>query len=234
MAQSPQSNEAFFREVTDEVRREQMAGVARRYGVTAILVALIALLAFGGWLFWQHERELRAAERGEQFTAALTALSKGDAATARAKVDPLVASGARGYAPLGRLLIADMAAQQGKGAASAAAFADVADDRGAPQPLRDLALIRATTADFDRLAPQAVIDRMKPLRVAGAPWAGSAGELTALAQIKLGQIKPAGATILAVVRDPTVPESLRERLSQIGGDLGVDATVAAVAGAARP
>ena len=44
----------------------------------------------------------------------------------------------------------------------------------------DAALVRMTAIELDTLPPQAVVDRLKGLAVAGNPWFGSAGELTAI------------------------------------------------------
>ena len=40
-----------------------------------------------------------------------------------------------------------------------------ADDSDAPQPFRDLATIREIAAGFDKMKPQEVVDRLKPLSV---------------------------------------------------------------------
>lgn len=226
MARSPHAEQAFLREVDEEVRRDQMSAAVRRYGIIAAVAVVVVLLAFGGWLFWQHHRETQAGERGEQFTAAMSALTAGNTAKAKTALDQLAASEDKGYAPLARVLIADMAVRDNKTADAAATFAKIAADTAVPQPIRDLALVRGTALAFDTLPPQQVIDRMKPLTGAGKPWAGSAGEMTGLAQLKLGQTKQAGATLAALARDTTVPRSLRERASQLAGDLGVDVTLA--------
>lgn len=230
MARSPETNEAFFREVDEEVRREKVASAARRYGVSVVALVVLALVAFGGWLLWQNHTASQAGERGEQLTAAMSSLSAGNRDAATKALDPLVKKGDEAYAPLASMLVADMAVQGGKDQDAAAAFLKVSQDAGTPQPLRDLALIRATVLAFDTLTPQQVIDRMKPLALAGKPWFGSAGELTALAQLKLGQKQPAGATLAAVAKDTTVPATTRERVRQLAGDLGVEVDTPVQAG----
>jgi hypothetical protein len=222
LARTPASNDAFFREVDDEVRRERMQQAARRYGAIVAGVVVVGLLALAAWLFWQHRQEAAAGERGETMTAAMSALAAGNRAGAAKPLAALAASDAKGYAPLARLLQADIAVQARKPKDASATFMAVANDAAAPQPLRDLALVRATTLDFDTLPPAQVVARLKPLAVPGNAWFGSAGEMTALAEIKLGRRREAGALLAAVAKDATVPSSLRERAGQLAGDLGVE------------
>jgi hypothetical protein len=104
-----------------------------------------------------------------------------------------------------------------------AAYAKIASDTGLPQPFRDMALIRQTMAEFDTLAPQQIIDRLKPLAVPGNPWFGSAGEMTAIAYMKLGKDNVAGPIFAQIAKQKDLPQSLRGRAVQMAGALGIDA-----------
>jgi hypothetical protein len=223
LARTPQNNEAFFREVDDEVRREKLAEATRRYGVILALVIVLALIALGGALWWRSHRAAVAGERGEQLTAAMASISSGDEAGANKTLQALGGTGDKAYAPLARMLQADILVKDGKLPQAAAAFVAIAGDGAVPQQFRDVALLRATTLDFDRTPPQAVIARLKPLAVPGNPWFGSAGEMTGIAYMKLNQPKQAGALFVAITKDPTVPRSLRARVAQLAADLGFDA-----------
>lgn len=225
MARTPQTDQAFLREVDEEVRRERMTKLARRYGVIAAAAVVAILVIFGVVLGWQHHRDAVAGERGEQLTAAMSALTAGNAAKAKTALDALAATDSKGYAPLARILLADMAIRDGKEPDAAKTFIGVANDPHAPQPVRDLALVRGTSLIFDRLAPQEVIKRMMPLTGPGKPWTGTAGELVALAQLRQGQAKAAAATLATVAKDVTVPRTLRERAAQLAADLGEDVAI---------
>ena len=222
MARTPQNNEAFFREVDDEVRREQFATAARRYGVILAVVVIVALIALGGTLWWRGHQAAVAGERGDQLIAAMASISTGSEADANKGLQALAGTGDKAYAPLARMLQADVLVKDGKLPQASAAFAAVAGDAGVPQQLRDVALLRATALDFDKTAPQTVIARLKPLAVPGNPWFGSAGEMTGIAYMKLNQPKQAAAVFVAMTKDPTVPQSLRSRVAQLAADLGFE------------
>jgi hypothetical protein len=223
LALTPQNNEAFLREVDEELRRDQLRDFWTKRGVALVAVLLLAMAAFGGWLYWQHRQTSAAAEQGERFTAALDDLGGGARDKARPVLAEIAKDGTPGYRAMAKIAQADLAIERGELPAAAALFGEVAADATLPQPIRDLALVRQTAAQYDTLQPQAVIQRLKPLAVKGNPWLGSAGEMVALSHLKLNQKREAGALFQAIAQDEGVPDTLRSRAVQMAGVLGVDA-----------
>lgn len=220
MALTPVNNEAFLREVDDELRRDRATQVWKRWGVWIVAAVVAGLAAFGGWLYWQHRQGQAAGVEGERLQAAYDALAAGNAAAAAAPLSTLQASGNDGYRVLAIFTQADIALQKNDLKGAAAKFAAVAGDASVAQPFRDLALIRQTAAEFDTVKPQVVVDRMRPLAVPGGAWLGSAGELLGAAYLKMGQRAQAGEVFGRVSRDKDVPESIRQRAVQLAGALG--------------
>jgi hypothetical protein len=234
LALKPIDNETFYREVDEELRRDQMLGYWKRYGTLAIagLVLLVAALGFGIW--WMNQRELKQGDRGEILVTAFEDISTGKTPAAQAKLDQLAKSGVEGYRVSALLTQADMASDANQPGKAIGLFKQVADDSSLPQPYRDLATIRMTALQFDTLPPQQIVARLKPLAVVGGPWFGSAGEMVAGAYLKLNRPQEAGKLFAAVARDPKVPETIRTRASQMAGSLGVDTgQIAPAAGATQ-
>ncbi|UIJ44700.1 tetratricopeptide repeat protein [Sphingomonas cannabina] len=223
MALSPQSNEAFFREVDDELRRDQAVALWRRWGIAIVAVVVLALAAFGGWLYWQSHREAKAGEQSITFNKALDELGNRRTEAARPMLEQLAKEGTPGYAALSKFTLADLALQKNDLKAAAARFAEVANDGSAAEPLRNLALIRQTLAEYDSLQPQVVIDRLRPFAVKGNPYFASAAEMTAVAYLRTGRKDLAGRLFGDIAKDETVPASVRQRAVQMAGVLGVDA-----------
>lgn len=223
MALTPQSNEAFLREVDEEYRRDQMLSAWRQYGRWIIAVVVIALAALAGFLFWQHRTGVAADKQGETLQTAYDALGSGDAAGASAPLDELATSKIEGYRTLATFTQADILLQKNDLKGAAAKFAAVAADDSASQPFRDLALIRQTSAEFDTLQPGVVVQRLSGLAVPGGPWFGSAGELVAAAYLKEGKRDQAGQMFAKIAEDSNVPQSLRQRAVQMAGAMGVEA-----------
>jgi hypothetical protein len=233
LAVTPQTNEAFLREVDEELRRDQALGLWQRYGRVAIGGVAAALVALAAFLGWQHYRSEVANAQTEQFNRVYEALTAGKFADADKPLGDLAKSDITPNRALARFLQADIVLRDlgGNNPAQTAAklhdaaaqFAAIAGDASVPQPLRDLALVRQTYAEFDTLKPQTIIDRMKPLAVKGGPWLGSAGELMAHAQLQLGKTAEARTLLSLMIADANTPETIRQRAVQLAGSIGDEA-----------
>jgi hypothetical protein len=224
LAVSPTTNEEFLREVDDELRREQALTIWKRYGRWIIGAVVGALALFAGYLWWQNDRETKLGVEGEQLSTALDDQSAGRGDAIKPQLATLAASKAPGISVAARLTQANMLLDKADVKGAAAAFGVIAADASLDQPYRDLALIRQTAAEFDTMKPEDVIDRLKPLAAQGNPWFGSAGEMVGISYMKLGKNDLAGAMFGAIAKDEAVPETIRSRVVQLAGILGVDAT----------
>jgi hypothetical protein len=223
LALRPIDNETFYREVDEELRRDQMRSYWERYGKLAIAAIVLFVAAIGGTIWWMNQRELHAGANGETLTTAFEDIAGGNRSAAQPKLDQLAKSGPEGYRVASLMTQAGLASDINNPARAIALFKQVADDSSLAQPYRDMALIRMTALQFDSLPPQAVIDRMKPLAKPGNAWFGSAGEMIAIADLKLNRPQEAGRLFAAIAKDRQVPESIRSRAVQMAGSLGVDA-----------
>jgi hypothetical protein len=233
LALTPQNNEAFIREVDEELRREQMSNIGKRYGLWIIVAVLVALAAFGGWTWWNHHQNTLAGEQGEQLAIALDDIQSGRVAQASDIVGKLTSSDKDAVRATALLTQADMLLSKNDTKGAAAAFAKVAADETLAQPFRDMALVRQTAVEYDSLQPQQVIDRLRGLADKGSPWLGSAGEMVAVAYLRQNKLQQAGQTFGLIAQSDGVPDSIRARAVQMAGSLGVDAAPAAPTVAAQ-
>jgi len=227
LALTPQNNEAFIREVDEELRREQMSNIGKRYGLWIIVAVLVALAAFGGWTWWNHHQNTLAGQQGEQLATALDDIQSGRVAQATELVGKLTSSDKDAVRATALLTQADMLLTKNDTKGAAAAFGKVAADETLAQPFRDMALVRQTAVEYDSLQPQQVIDRLRGLADKGSPWLGSAGEMVAIAYLRQNKLQQAGQTFALIAQTDGVPESVRARAVQMAGSLGVDAAPAA-------
>jgi hypothetical protein len=226
LALPPESNETFLREVDENLRRDRARDFAKKYGSWLIGAVAVFLIASGGWIYWQYRQQQLAEQQIEQLAEVYRDIGSGKVDQAPQKLDKLVADGGDGLRASALFTSAAIALEKNDVKSATAKFAQMANDDDLPKPYRELALIRQTALEFDRLKPEEVIARLQPLAKPGSPWFGSAGDMTAAALFKQGKKAEAGRLYGTIAKDPTVPDSIRARSIQIASSLGVDASSA--------
>ena len=226
MALPPESGDTFLREVDENLRRDQLRDLGKKYAGWLIGALVLFLAVVGGWLYWQDRQRAAAAEDSEKLQEIFADIASNKMATVPSRLDTLATDGGDVVRASALFARAAVAIEQNDRKTALAKYQEIAADDDLPQPYRDLGLIRATYLEFDSIKPEEVIKRMEPLAKVGQPWFGSAGEITAMAYLKQGKKTEAGRLFAAIAGDNQVPESIRSRTAQIAGTLGVDASAA--------
>lgn len=215
--------DVLLREVDDALRQDEVMGMMQRYGIIATAVIAVALAGFGGYLWWDNSKKEDAFQRGEEYVVALDDLSAQNLESAEKRLKPLSEGEGEASFVAVKLLRAGIALEEGRNGDAITIYRQVAADAQAPQPYRDLATVREVAAEFDKMKPQEIIDRLKPLAVPGNPWFGVAGEMVGIAYLRQDKKDLAGPLFAKIARDKELPQSLRGRSQQLAGLLGVDA-----------
>lgn len=207
------SPDSFIEEVTEEVRRDRLFTLFRRYGWIG---GLVVVLVVGGtaWTEWRASRD--RAEARLFGDAVLFALDAPDPAARRQALAGIAATGER--AALVRLLLASDPAEDK--AATLAALDAVAADAALPLVWRDLAILRrvgVAGADMPADQRRAALD---PLGAPGRPFRPLALELLAYLDIETGAIDAGVAGLTALTQDQESPAGLRRRAQQVVQALG--------------
>ncbi|MFO1153352.1 MAG: tetratricopeptide repeat protein [Rhodospirillales bacterium] len=213
MAKDELLQDSLLREVEEDLRRDRMLRLWKRYGTYAIAVVVGLLLAVAGFQVWKHFEAKRLAEASMQFAEANAAAAT-DPALATAGFAALGNDGPRGYALLSRLQEAALLARQGDHAAAVAAYDRAARSTDIPV-YRDLAtllsVLAAMQAPIAQLEANDVQSKLARLAADNNPWRFSARELQALMALNSGQAAEAERLLKGLVADPQVPAGVRER-----------------------
>jgi hypothetical protein len=201
----------IFREVDEEVRREQLKKLWDRYGVYAIAAAFIVLAAVAGWRGYEWWETKKAAESGVAFEAAALLSAEGKHDEALAAFDKLAKEGHGGYRMLARFREAGELAQKDVQAAIKAYDALAADASVAPE-MRDLAGLRAgfllvDTAPFDE-----VRQRLESLAAPQRAFRHTARELLALSAWRARDEAAVRKWSDTIVTDAETPPGIRTRI----------------------
>jgi hypothetical protein len=206
----------IFREVDEEVRREQLKKLWERYGnyvVAAAVLALAAIAAWRGYGWWQAKL---AAENGAQFETAIALAETGKHSEAEATFARIAADGTSGYRALARMREAAELAQTDPKAALAA-YEKVAADGTVGPILQDLANLRGGAILIDAGSFDEARARLEPLTGSDRTFRHTARELMVLAAWRSGDMSKAKPWIDMIMTDLQTPTATRSRVEMLVG-----------------
>jgi len=204
----------IFREVDEEVRREQLKKLWDQYGNYLITLALLIVLGIGGWRAYDWWQTRKAAEAGAAFEAALTLAEQGKYAEAEAGFAKLATDGTSGYRVLARLReAAELAILDPQ--AGIKAYDALAADPTLGTTLQDLAAVRAGMLLVDSAPYAEVQRRLEPLTAPDRTFRHTAREMLTLSAWKANDRTAAQRWYQMIVTDPASPVSARSRAEML-------------------
>ena len=201
----------IFREVDEEVRRERLQQLWERYGNLIVALALLVVLAVGGWRGYDWWQNRKAAESGAAFEAAAGLAEAGKQDEARAAFSKLAREGSSGYRILARFREAAELAKTDP-AAAVKAYDSLAAESGIGRTLQDLAVIRAGLIRVDTATPAELATRLEPLTANDRPFRHTARELLALGAWRAGDAAGAKRWFDLIAADLETPAGTRQRI----------------------
>lgn len=213
------NSESFIEEVSEEVRRDRLYGLLRRWGWVGVL-AIVVIVGGAAWNEWSKARDVAAAQAFGD--AVLSAVRGDDMAARRAALDAVTPDDADQAAILGLLrATALLNGDDSDPDAARAAFLDVADAPEVPAIYRHLALLKAILAGgTDDAARDGMI--LEELAAPGAPFRTLAVEQQALMAVDAGDTGTAVTLLRALLDDAETTQSLRQRAQQLIVALGAE------------
>lgn len=205
--------DSFIEEVTEEVRRDRLFALFRKYG----WIGGIAVLALVGGTAWTEWSKARSEARAEAFGDALiAALDLGDAAERAAALAAIPADGGQ-TALVQLILAADPAADR---QAALAALDLVAADATLPAAYRDMAVLRRVLMVGNSVPVADRRSALQSIAVPGRPYRPLAEELLAYLLVEDGDTEAAIAAMITLMQDQEASDALRARLGQMVTALG--------------
>ena len=204
------SDDLLFREVDEEVRREEAQKLWNKYGSWAVALSagiVIAVAAYKGWQYWQ---KTKAEEAGLTYFNALKLSSQGKTEQANQLFSKLQDSHP-GYGVFARMAKAGQMVKAGQKDKAVALFDEVAAMKDASQSIRQIAAIRAAYLLADSASMDDLQKRLNGFEVPASPWRNQAREILALAAWRAGDYKQAREKMTAILADPLASQQARQR-----------------------
>ena len=201
----------IFREVDEEVRREQLKKLWDRYSILIIAVAILIVAGVGGWRGYEWWETKKAATAGAAFEAAAQLAEQGKHQEAEAAFAKIAADGTPSYRMLAKLReAAELALRDPK--AAIASYKTLAANANLGQVQQDFAAVRAGQLMVDVSPFDEIKTFLVPLTSAHRPFRHSARALLALAAWRANDAAATKRWADMVLADAETPVSTRGQI----------------------
>ncbi len=214
-------SEELFREVDEELQREKLLALWRRYGSWVVGVALVIVIGVAAFLGWQRWEEHARQSQAQEFAEAMRTFADRRYPEAALALSKFAASAKPGFAAIARLSQARAQIQAGDQKAARATLEALADNDKVDPLFRSLARLLDISRQIDTADPKDLIRQLEPLSASGTPWRQPARILLSAAALRAGDKSMARKALEDVKQDATAPaatQSLADQLLKaIGG-----------------
>lgn len=215
--------DSFIDEVTEEVRRDRLFLMLKRYG----WIGAVAVVAIVGGAAFKEYRSAQDRATAEAAGDALSAALSADEAAARAESLATVEAGTAGAQAVIDFARAGALAEAGEMTEAAEVLDRVSLNGDLPQIYRDIAAFKSVLLQADVLPVAERRTRLEALAAAGAPLQFLASEQLALIDIAEGNTDAALSRLREISASAGVSRDLQERVAQVivalGGSQDADA-----------
>jgi hypothetical protein len=201
----------IFREIEEELRRDSLAQLWKKYGHYVVGLAVLVVIATAAVVGWRTYQDRQREAQGGEYAAALDLARHGKDADAAAAFASLAQKADAGRAVLARFEAAASNVNTGDLADAITTYDQMASDNSVDGAFRDVATLLSARYTIDKGDPQTAIAKLQPLTVPTNAWHGLALELTALAELKSGDKAKAQKDFDSLGKDATAPQAVRQR-----------------------
>ncbi|BCW89692.1 hypothetical protein sos41_28580 [Alphaproteobacteria bacterium SO-S41] len=204
----------IFHEVEEDLRRDRLNKVWARYGSVFLTIAVLAVAATAGVVWWRQHQQNQAAAAAQTFADAGALVENGKLEESIAAFAAIAAPGGEGYPTMALFSQAGLLLAKNDVPGALALYDKVANS-AADDKVKSLARLRAAYAVADTENPDVLKNRLADLIGDTSPWRFQARELQAFADFRKGDVKTAGEAYTALAADAAAPQSLRDRAGKM-------------------
>ncbi len=207
--------EAFIREVSEEVKNDNLKQLWEKYGIYIILLVVLSIVgavSFEGFKNWQRKR---GETWSDTYAYALSLENQGKYDESLEVLEEMEQTGGNIYSNIAKLQTANILFEQGKDTEAVDILEEIVEDKSINKKLRDVSAIKLASYKIDSGSREEIDALLKPLIEENGSWTNIAKEMTAMAAIRDGNIEEGKAIYTELLNTPNLPDALKMRVQDM-------------------
>lgn len=204
----------IFKEIEEEVRRDQFLAMWRKYRVLIIVVVAAVILGVAGYQAWNTYQQRQQAAASERYAVAEAQLAAGERDAALQRFAEMADPDGDAYGMFAAFQVARLAAEDGNDQLALETWGSIAES-SAPQSYRDAAVLAAAGHRIDQGEIEEGEAMLAPLIEAGRPYRALALELSAVAAMARDDVATARERLESLLVDIEAPAGVRQRAGEM-------------------
>lgn len=203
--------DAFIREIDEELKNEQLKRIWEKYGLFIILfvaAAVTAAVSFESFKAWQDKRNQSFSDT---YAYALNLQNQGRYAESLEVLDKLEKSGKAVYSNIAEIQKANIFIEQNKIEEAIAVLENVVNAKDFNPQIKQIAIIKLASYKLDYAPSQEIQELLEPLVKENGVWTNIAKELLAMLAIRDNDIEGAQTLYQEISVAANTPETLKAR-----------------------
>ncbi len=205
----------IFKEVDEDLRRDNLEKLWKKYGPYFLGLAAMVVLAVAGVQGWRAYDLDQRGQLSDRYGAALDLARDGDAAAGLDAMIDMSEASSGGYAGLAAFEEARLRVDSGDTAGAIKVWERIAEGSGLGPGFKEAATLFSVLHQIDSGDPGVLRARLQPLAADGQPFRSTARELLALIALGSGDTATARELYTDISDDREAPAGLRQRATQM-------------------
>lgn len=203
-----------FREVDEELRRDRLLALWKRFGAYLIGAAVALVLVVAGRAFWTDYVDDKRQAESSAYDEALATFQT-DAEAGRSALSAIAGGGNDGYAALARFRLAAELQRSGQAEAAVLQYKALSADGSLNGRLRGLAGLMMASLYIDQAREVEAREVLISLVADNPAWRASATEFLGFLDFRSGNLEEARSVFVSLSVDQAAPQAMRDRAREM-------------------
>lgn len=209
------ADDAFFKEVSEDIKNENMQKLWDKYGlyiVAAMAIILTAAVSFETFKSWKIKRNQTWSDT---YSYALNLQNQGRYDESKVILDKIQKSNNGIYGDIAKLQTSNILFEQGKNVEALAILEEIVNNPKTNQKMRDMSAIKLASYKLDSAPKEEIVALLSPLSQNDGSWKNIAKEMLAMLAIRDGNIEEAKTLYQEILDTENLPDGLKLRVQDM-------------------